>query len=358
SRMPDDSLRPVDDGAATSPAVVVVGAGIVGAALAYRLATRGRTVALFDAGLPASGATGASFGWIGRPGTDRRPSAALRRLAVDEWHRLEHEVPGLNVRWTGSLTWGGVGSSGSPGHAIADAAAIEPRLAHPPADGRHEPADGAVEPTAATEALVAAARAHGAELRVGVPVTGLVRDGSAVTGIRTGEGTWRARTVVLAAGVGAVALCAGIGIDLPVRSSPAVMVRLRAEPGWVRTIVGSPDLEVRQEPDGTLLVPLAYGGETDRAALRSTAERARRTVAAAFDGMEPEIVSVEVGWRPMPADEEPIVGPDARAPGLYLATMHSGVSLAAAAARLAAEEIATGLDAPELAGCRLARFDG
>ncbi len=121
--MPGGSPPLAADGGASSPSVVVVGAGIVGAALAYRLAARGRTVALFDAGLPASGATGASCGWIGRPGTDRRPSAALRRLAVDEWRRLEHEVPGLNVRWTGSLTWGGVGSSGAPGHAIADAAA-------------------------------------------------------------------------------------------------------------------------------------------------------------------------------------------------------------------------------------------
>ena len=58
----------------------------------------------------------------------------------------------------------------------------------------------------------------------------------------------------------------------------------------------------------------------------------------------------------MPADGEPVVGPVPGAPGVHLAVLHSGVSLAAAVGRLAASELVLGERAAELAGCRPARF--
>jgi glycine/D-amino acid oxidase-like deaminating enzyme len=58
----------------------------------------------------------------------------------------------------------------------------------------------------------------------------------------------------------------------------------------------------------------------------------------------------------MPVDEEPIIGRVPGTEGLYVAVMHSAITLAAAVGRLAAEEILTGELAPELAGCRPDRF--
>jgi glycine/D-amino acid oxidase-like deaminating enzyme len=228
---------------------------------------------------------------------------------------------------------------------------------HAPPTAHHAPEDGALDPVETTDLLVAAAVARGAELRVGTQALELVRDGTTVVGVRTSTGVLPATTVVLATGTGTAALCAGVGIEVPVLSSPAVLVRLRAAPGLVRTIVGSPELEVRQVPDGTLLAPLAYEGQTSRAALQETAERTRRAVLRYFPAAsDVEVVSAEIGWRPMPADGEPIVGTWPSTTGLYLAVMHSGITLAAAVGRLAAEEITTGAAAPELAGCRPARF--
>lgn len=349
--MPDPVLNPAPD--PRPDRVVVVGAGIVGASLAYHLAARGQAVTLLEAGLPASGATASSFAWIGRPETCDLPSAALRFLALDEYHRLERELPDLLISWSGSLTWDDSENTDPP----ADVGGIEPNLAPGPGTPRHAPADGALDPVGTTELLVAAAVARGAELRVGTPAIGLVRDGSAVTGVRTGDGVLTAGTVVLAAGTGAAALCAGIGLEVPIETSPAVLVRLRAAPALVRTIVAGPGLEVRQCPDGTLLLPLAYAGEESRAALRDTAEAARRALLRFFPGAgDVEIASAEIGWRPMPADGEPVVGAAPGTTGLYLAVTHSGVTLAAAVGRLAAEEITTGAAAPELAGCRPDRF--
>ncbi|MEV1004887.1 FAD-binding oxidoreductase [Nonomuraea sp. NPDC050202] len=335
--------------------IVVVGAGIIGASLAYHLAGRGRPVTLIDAGMPASGATRASFAWIRRSVVSDLPSAPLRYLALEEYRRLERELPELSIRWSGSLSWDGFDEA--PGPRTDDVGALEPRLLDPPAVAIHRQEDAAFDPVAATDLLVAAARDRGARLLTGVLATALCHQAGTVSGVQTTAGVIPAETVVLAAGTGTVALCSGIGITLPVEPSPAVLVRLRAAPGLVRTIIATPSLEARQLDDGTVLAPTAYTGETDQAALLRTARRVRDRFAASFIGAsDTKIVSVEIGWRPMPTDGEPIIGRPAGTRGLYVAVMHSAITLAAAAGRLAATEVLTGSPAPELSGCRPDRF--
>ncbi|MEV4225473.1 FAD-binding oxidoreductase [Nonomuraea sp. NPDC049725] len=335
--------------------IVVIGAGIIGASLAYHLAGRGRPVTLIEAGMPGAGVTRASFAWIGRPVTSDLPSAPLRYLALDEYRRLETELPELSIRWSGSLSWDGFDET--PGPRTEDVAALEPHLLDPPAVAVHHPEDAAFDPVAVTDLLVAAARDRGARLLAGVLATALDHQAGTVSGVQTTAGVVPAETVVLAAGTGTVALCTGIGITLPIEPSPAILVRLRAAPGLVRTIIATPSLEVRQLNDGTVLAPMAYSGETDQAALLETARRVRDRFAASFTGAgATEVVSVEIGWRPMPTDGEPVIGQPAGTRGLYVTVMHSAITLAAAAGRLAATEILTGVPAPELAGCRPDRF--
>jgi glycine/D-amino acid oxidase-like deaminating enzyme len=234
---------------------------------------------------------------------------------------------------------------------------LEPQLLDPPAVAVHRPEDAAFDPVAATELLVGAARDRGARVLTGVLATALDQQAGTVSGVRTTGGVVPAETVVLAAGTGTVALCSGIGVALPVEPSPAILVRLRATPGLVRTIIATPSLEVRQLDDGTVLAPTTYSGETDRAALLATAQRVRDRFAASFAAAgDTEVVSVEIGWRPMPTDGEPIIGRPTDTRGLYVAVMHSAITLAAAVGRLAATEILTELPAPELAGCRPDRF--
>jgi glycine/D-amino acid oxidase-like deaminating enzyme len=122
--------------------------------------------------------------------------------------------------------------------------------------------------------------------------------------------------------------------------------------------VARPDLEVRQQPDGTVLVVTEYRGETSRSALADAARAARQRVMDSFRTREPvSVVSAQIGWRPMPADGEPIIGAERDVPGLYIAVLHSAITLAAAVGRLATDEITTGIEVPELAGCRRTRFE-
>jgi glycine/D-amino acid oxidase-like deaminating enzyme len=89
--------------------LVVVGAGIVGASVAYHAARAGAVVTLVDAGRLGGGVTADSFAWIGASGVRTGPAAGLRATATEEYHRLEAELSGLPVTWSGSLSWGAGG---------------------------------------------------------------------------------------------------------------------------------------------------------------------------------------------------------------------------------------------------------
>lgn len=348
--------------------VVVVGAGIVGAAVAYESARAGASVTLLDKALPASGATGDSFAWIGGPSGRDVPDASLsvRRRVLAEYRRLEGEVPGVRVRWTGSLVWDGEDlprpDELGPEERVVDAAevaAMEPHLAVPPVRALLRASDGAIDPVATTDALVRAARDHGAELFVGAAATGIEVERGRAVGVRTSAGVLPCRTVVVAAGADAPLLCAPLGFDLPVVPSPALLVRVAGPPGLVRTLLASPVLEVREAADGVLVVALAHDGESGSADLDRTARTALSRLTATFAG-EPDLrlVSVRLASRPMPVDGLPIVGPLPGIDGVYVTVMHSGVTLAPAVARLVAAEVVDGVRAAELNGLRPDRQSG
>lgn len=332
--------------------LVVVGAGIVGASVAYHAARAGAVVTLVDAGLPGAGVTANSFAWVGASGVRTGPAAALRATATGEYHRLEAELPGLPVTWSGSLSWdtADVAPEAGPGQEIVDAATaltLEPSLRRPPEWAVWAPGDGAVDPVGVTGRLVAGARAHGARVRTETPVTAVHRDTAGrVTGVETTAGLISGATVVLAAGVATAALAASLGVRIPVGPSPATLFRFRAPAGLVRTVVNSPDFDLRQVAEDQLI------------AAADSPERTLAAVRATFLGTaDVELLSTRVGLRPMPADGEPIVGPVAAVPGLYVAVLHSAVTLAPAVGRLIARELLDGVAEPILAGCRLDRFD-
>ena len=232
--------------------LVVVGAGIVGASVAYHAARAGAVVTLVDAGRPGAGVTADSFAWIGASGVRTGPAAGLRVTATEEYRRLEAELPGLPVTWSGSLSWGAAGGApeAGPGQEIVDAATVatlEPTLRQPPEWAVWAPGDGAVDPVGVTERLVAGARAHGARVHPDTPVTAVRRDAAGrVVGVETAAGPLSGATVVLAAGVATAALGAPLGIRVPVDPSPATLFRLRAPAGLVRTVVHNRDFDLRQ----------------------------------------------------------------------------------------------------------------
>ena len=343
--------------------VVVVGAGIVGASVAYHAACAGAAVLLIDRSLPASGVTGDSFAWVRGPGAGAATdgSTPLRRTALEDWARLERDVPGVHVNWSGSLAWGEEALSATDelgaDERLVDADEIgrlEPNLRVACAKRSGDPGDGAVDPVAVTEALIDAARRHGAQVRLGESVRGLRMQDGAVVGVDTSTGTLASRTVVLAAGVEVPTLCAAAGVDLPIAASPAVLMRFDAPPGLLRRLLHCPWGDFRQTEDGMLLAAAgtAKKDELQRNA-HATLQRLEDMLGGAHDI---QLRDVRIGARPMPDDGLPIIGSLPGHPGGYIAVMHSAVTLAPAAGRLVADELIDALEPEELQGVRPDRF--
>ena len=340
----------------------MVGAGIVGASVAYHAACAGAAVVLIDRSLPASGVTGDSFAWVrgrsARPAVDG--STPLRRTALEDWARLERDVPGVHLRRSGSLAWGEEARSHDDmleaDERIVGADEIrrlEPGLRAVPREAIWRPRDGAVDPVAATGALIDAARRHGAQVRLGESVRGLRIQDGAVAGVDTTMGTIASRTVVLAAGVDVPSLCAAAGVDLPVAASPAVLMRFDASPGLLRRLLQCPWGDFRQTEDGTLL---AAAGTADEDGLQRSAHATLRRLEDMLGAHDIRLRDVRIGVRPMPADGLPVIGPLPGRPGGYLAVMHSAVTLAPAAGRLIAGELIGDPEPEELRDVRPERF--
>ncbi len=122
-------------------------------------------------------------------------------------------------------------------------------------------------------------------------------------------------------------------------------------------ILIAPGQEVRQLPGGSLIAPCAAGHQSDtadRAPEQASAQSATVERLQALFGQEIEPAEVLLGHRPVPGDGLPVIGP--ALPGLSVAVMHSGVTLAA----LAGEVIAAGVlgkeAAPVLAPYAIGRF--
>ncbi|GAB2762344.1 NAD(P)/FAD-dependent oxidoreductase [Streptomyces bullii] len=329
--------------------VVVVGAGVVGASVAYHLARRGVEVTLLDREpSPAAGVTGGSFAWIGGLGGDWPGGARdLRELVLADHRRLESELPDVVVRRSGSLTWGGdtEGPLGEGRFEVGPEAirALEPRLRTPPERAVHTPSDRGVDPVPFTTALVRAACARGARAVFGATVTALRTVGGRVEGVLSSAGYHPASTVVLAAGTEVARLAEPLGVDLPVATSPACLVRLTAPPGLVRTVVACPGFEVREVRDGHVLMTVPVDGTAPE-------RRALGHLRSAFTGADDcRVLECRVSARPMPAGG-PLLGHVA--PGVYVTVTHSAVTLAPTVGRLVAAEIATGEPAQELRRCR------
>jgi glycine/D-amino acid oxidase-like deaminating enzyme len=339
--------------------VVVVGAGIVGASVAYHAARAGAAVLLIDRSLPASGVTRDSFAWVRGP-VAADGSAPLRRTALDDWARLERDVPGLQVRWSGSLAWGEEARSHDPLGAderlvgADEIRRLEPNLRAVPHEAIWRPRDGAVDPVAVTEALIDAARRHGAQVRLGESVLGLQMQDGAVVGVDTSAGSFAARTVVLAAGVEVPALCAAAGVDLPVSASPAVLMRFDASPGLLSRLLQCPWGDFRQTEDGTLFAAAGTANKDElQRSTHATRQRLEDMLGRAHDV---HFSDVRIGVRPMPVDGLPIIGSLPGHPSAYIAVMHSAMTLAPVAGRLVAAEVLESDTFNELQHLRPDRF--
>ena len=338
---------------------VVVGSGIIGAAIAWQLARTGAQVTIIDAGSAGGLATRHSWAWINAGNGASEAYFRLRLHAMQLWREWQIALPDVPIAWNGSLVWDRTNDEliafsnrvAALGHTSRlvdrrDIQQLEPQLAAMPELALHFDQDGAVEPLAATETLLRAAADHGAVFIDNHPVRSVETKNSCITGVRTDSGSIAADVVVVAAGTATNSLLATVGITIPLASSPSLLLTTAPHSKILHGMVMSPDAYVRQAADGRLLAC------TDDIAA---------DLLTAMKGMllgsdELRIESHAIGYRPIPGDGLPAVGPVDGVHGLYAAVMHSGITLAPAIGQLLAEEITHGHRNEQLTPFGLERF--
>lgn len=358
------------DHPAGRPRIIVIGAGIIGAAIAWHLAREGARVTILEAAEPGGIATRHSWAWINASWGNPEPYFRLRIRAMAEWRRLAGEVPAIRVHWLGGLLWdlppaeldAYAAEHARWGYGIArvDASTIarlEPALAAPPALALHVAEEGALDPLATAQALLAAATQRGADLRSNVKVLSLDVSAGRVTGVVTPTERLAADHVVIAAGTATASLAATVGVHVPMSAPPGLLVATKPTQPVLNGLVMAPEMHVRQLVDGSLLAGADFGGSDPGADAAATARDVFAGLQKMFKGGGTLAFDrYQIGHRPMPADGFPIVGPAPERAGLYLAVTHSGITLAPAIGRFAATEILGGPRDPLLARYAPARF--
>jgi len=352
-----------------SQRIVVIGAGVVGAAIANQLAQAGHHVTVVDKGGPANQASGRSFGWINASFFVDDAHFRLRAAGIETWRRTD--IHGLT--WSGSLWFEEAGEALDATHAQLNEFAypveiidqnrfseLEPHVANPPKRALHLPSEAAADTGLVTHALLARAQAHGATAFFGVDVLGIDTRNGAVSQVETNAGVLGADHVIVAAGTGTPALVGPLGVSLPMLRRPGLLITTRAVRPVLSHILVAPGQELRQLPDGRFLAPTSPNHQADQASdldasAQALADGALERVAHLIPNAALSIESTTLAFRPVPQDGLPVVGP-AGPDGLYIATMHSGVTLAAIVGELVAHELTNGGQADLLRPYRPDRF--
>jgi glycine oxidase len=357
--------------------VIVVGAGIIGAAIAWELARRGVRVAILDARGAGAGATQASAGVLA-PYIEAPREGALHELTVrslacyDDFVndvRREVETP-LEYRRCGTVevadadagvarltalaSWTAAAGVAAEWLSPREVSALEPALA--PCEGALlVPTHGYVRAAQLTAALLEAAGTHGAVLDAAR--VGRIDAGQTAADVHTDAGVYHAPVAVIAAG----SWSQEVGPDgPPVRPVRGQLLQLQWHGRPITRVLWSERCYIVPWTDGTVLVG---------ATVEDVGFDERRTVAGVRDLLDaacelmPEawgatFVDARVGLRPATPDGLPIIGRSPTKSAVIYATGHyrNGILLAPLTARLVADLIVDRRDDPALTLTSPSRF--
>lgn len=350
--------------------VGVVGGGIVGCSIALHLAGAGAQVTLFEKSAPAAGATKNSFAWINAATTNNH-YRNLRLKSIAGWHQLDQQL-GLGIIWGGALEWqppGGAADtlrdniirmqgSNYPFKEI-DAEQflnIAPELiAGDIGTAAFSSIDGHLNPVEVTKKLLQRAQALGVEVKMPCSIDALIISGDQLRGVQSNLGEFELDRLVIATGINTPTLTSEAGFTPKMLHDPGILVHTSAVKFSTNKVVYAPGVHFKQFANGQIV------GSDSAGPPHSAAHQQIRQQRMAFPSNEIEsmhstrIIKVmeeyfpvakqatplrlTLGYRPMPADRYPIVGFLPSSSSVYVAVMHSGVTLAPAIGQMVSNEI-------------------
>lgn len=369
--------------------VIVVGAGVVGASVAYRLAQAGAEVTIVEERRPGGGTSSVTYAWVNA--CEKLTSEAYFKLNfagrqahedilaefpdADWYHR-----PGV-LQWQGAEAEAG-GRDGSdplgklkqlvewgyPAEVLSldDVRRLEPEIA-PDAIGNapviHYPRDGWLDPVPYAGAMVGAAiQRHGATFVAGKAAR-LLLAGARCDGIVLADGrTLSADVVVNCAGRWLNEIVEQPEHRIPMAPTLGIVAYTPPSGARLHSALRTPLVNMRPDGGGRFLLrsnELDRLLENDEGALPSHPQaqelirRAAKTIPALA---HVPVEAVRIATRPIPKDAYSAVGPVPGLSNYYAVVTHSGVTLGAFLGEVVADELVNGRTREELAEFRPSRF--
>jgi glycine/D-amino acid oxidase-like deaminating enzyme len=233
--------------------------------------------------------------------------------------------------------------------------------------------DGHVDPVWVTYKFLDEARRLGAQVLYPCEVQGLELRGPRLAGVSTTQGKFALDRLVVACGTQTPGVLDKVGYSLPMQHAPGILVHSVPIPEISKIAYDGPgDLEFKQMANGRIVgtdagsppnIPGHAGILSQQMDFPSDAmkiahgERILANISKFMPGVKRATFDrLTLGYRPMPKDGFPAVGAVPGVKGVYVATMHSGVTLAPIIGRYVTQELITGTPVPLLAPYRPERF--
>ncbi|MEK6323442.1 MAG: glycine oxidase ThiO [Acidobacteriota bacterium] len=362
--------------------VIVIGGGVIGCSIAWKLAQSGMKVTVMERGRVGCEASRAAAGMLSLQGEAESAGSffdlCLRSRAM--YRRFAEEVTeasGIDIEYKdeGTLfivvegqdqaektSWASWQlEAGLPlEHLSADEVhKIEPAVTESATRAIFLPQEHQVENRRLMDALEVAIKRAGVELIEGSEVTALATDRGKVTGVMCGTERWPADLVVLAAGTWSSQLLEPLGLNIRIIPARGQMIAVRGQACRINRVLHSSKVYVVPRRDGCILI----GATVEYAGFRKavTVDAIKHLLSAAVELVpslgELEIVETWSGLRPDTIDHLPIIGPSG-IENLLLATGHfrNGILLAPITANLIADCLVTGRAPGELMPFCVERF--
>ncbi|GAA3060903.1 MULTISPECIES: FAD-binding oxidoreductase [Actinomycetes] len=366
----------------TGSDVLIIGAGAVGAAIAYYCTVAGLRVRVVDRGQVGGGTSSRCEGNLLVSDKEHGPELDLANYSLNLWRGELSEFAALwEFENKGGIIVASHESSMSSlqralqaqrEHGISveeidtdHLRELEPYIAPQAVGAAYYPDDCQVMPMLLVAHLLRMARERGAAVQAETEVTGFLRRGETITGVRTPAGDLTADVIINAAGPWAAQLAAAAGVHVPIQPRRGYV--LVTEPLPARIFhkvyaaeyidnVGSSDQGLQSSPvvESTPAGSILLGSSRERVGFDHTpSPDALSQIATNAAALFPFLSDVSIlrhyfGFRPYSPDHVPVIGPDPRAPGLWHACGHegAGIGLSVGTGRLLAQAI-TGA-APDL----------
>ncbi len=365
--------------------IVIVGAGIIGISLAYKLSQRKNTsITVLESEYPGGGATAHSFAWVNAFGKEPRYYHTLNQRSLDMWYRFSEQLDAdIGIHFGGELRWENTqwGAKallnrvqqlqgwGYPCRIISkdELLTLEPELT--PGNVlacSYSESDIHIETDKFISVCMNKAIENGVSIHSNTRVIDFSHNNGRIHSVITSKSEYPCDIAILSAGVNTTHLAALVDVHIPQQCSPGIIINTTKCKKVMRhaAVIHAPSknekhqhIHLRQLDDGTLRI----GRGTQEGINSDDSQEHADVLLECAKTYLPIIgnasaIANPIGYRPMPIDGYPIIGFTESVSNLYITLMHSGVTLAPIVSEMATIEIVDGIMVDWFKPYRLSRF--